>query len=97
MSRITYFRLRIIHLQAAEKKLKNKEKKIEELEKRWKEFKDQRDRLDKIAKQLKTALENNKTVKLNLDPNNLTGIPSQGRVVKKIVSGKGRATMAKNK
>ena len=85
-----------VDLQSTEKKLKTKEKKIEELEKRCKEIKDQRDRLDKIAKQLKTAVENEKFSRPSLDPNNLTGIPSQGRVVKKIVGGKGRVTNVKN-
>jgi hypothetical protein len=49
--------------------------------------------LRKIAQNLRDAVENDNHVRLGFAPNNLTGIPSKGKVIKKIKAGKGRQTV----
>ena len=85
-----------VDLQVSEKKNKSKDKKIDLLEKKVNEIREQRDKIEAIAKRLKAAVENDKISNPNIGPNNLTGIPSHGKIVKRLKAGNGRATVVNN-
>jgi septation ring formation regulator EzrA len=82
-----------VEIKIMQKKLQTKTKKMEKLEQSMKELMDQNKKLRVIATNLRDAVENDRYVKTGSNSNNLTGIPSKGKVIKKIKAGnKGRQT-----
>ena len=81
-----------VDLQISEKKLKNQQRKITKLEKCLADLKTENKKVKKIALTLKKAVQQDRNTMM-LDNNNLTGVTSSGRVVKKIYAGSNRKTV----
>ena len=81
-----------VDFQVAEKKLKRKDEKISSLEKTLNKLRDQNTQLKKILVAVKSlkmrAPDENKVI----ESNNVTGIPSSGRIVKPLRGGRKEAT-----